>query len=123
MHAGAASKVLLAWDAGLRARLPNELAPVGPSTATSTEQLERELASVRRRGYATSTSEVVAGAAALAVPVFGSDGQVAAAINVAGPANRWSRAAIAEHVPGVLHEAHGLMTLLASTGPPSPARR
>lgn len=118
LHAGAAGKVLIAWDAERVARLPQRLPQVTPSTIGTRAELERELASIRRLGYATSTSEVVSGASSLAVPVFGSNGSVAAAINIAGPATRWSPPEIARQVPHVLEEAHRLMELLASSGPP-----
>lgn len=118
LHAGAAGKVLVAWDAALRARVPAILAAAGPSAPTSPERLEQELALVRRRGYATSAGEVVAGAAALAVPVFADGGRVAGAINVAGPANRWTRKQIARHVSDVLEEARALTALLAGSKPP-----
>jgi DNA-binding IclR family transcriptional regulator len=118
LYAGAAGKVLLAWDDDPLARVPAELAQVGPSTIASRSELERELAAVRRRGYATSAGEVVAGATSLAVPVFGNNGTVTAAINVAGPTSRFSRAKIAKLAPTVLAEAQRLMELLASSGPP-----
>jgi DNA-binding IclR family transcriptional regulator len=118
LYAGAAGKVLIAWDQERLARLPDRLPLVGPSTIGSLEELETELAGVRRRGYATSTSEVVSGASSLAVPIFDSSGVVVAAINVAGPATRWNRTKILKHVPVVLSEAQRLMQLLASSGPP-----
>jgi DNA-binding IclR family transcriptional regulator len=122
LYAGAAGKVLIAWDEERLSRLPALLPAVGPGTIRSHEELEAELAAVRRRGYATSTSEVVPGAASLAVPVFDSNGAVAAAINVAGPATRWNKSKIASSVPKVLEEAQRLMELLASSGPPARGR-
>jgi DNA-binding IclR family transcriptional regulator len=118
LYAGAAGKVLLAWDEDPLARVPQDLSQVGPSTIVSRTELERELAAVRRRGYATSVGEVVAGATSLAVPVFGNNGTVTAAINVAGPTSRLSRAKIAMLAPTALAEAKRLMELLASSGPP-----
>src|SRR5665213_3877818 len=52
LYAGAAGKVLLAWDEDPLARVPQELSRVGPSTIESRAELARELAAVRRRGYA-----------------------------------------------------------------------
>ena len=118
LYAGAAGKVLIAWDEALVARLPARLARLAPSTIGSLSELQSELEVIRRRGYATSTSEVVPGAASLAVPVFDSNGVVVAAINVAGPATRWTRSKIAKQAPTALAEAQRLMELLASSGPP-----
>ena len=123
LHAGAAGKVLIAWDDERVSRLPTLLPSVGPSSIGSLEELKAELAVVRRRGYATSNSEVVPGAASLAVPVFDSSGTVVAAINVAGPVTRWTRSKMAKQAPFVLGEAQRLMQLLASSGPPVQAAR
>jgi hypothetical protein len=83
-------------------------------------RLERELAAARRDGYAVSTGEIVPGASALAVPIFGPDGSVIAALGVAGPSQRWTEAAMAAHTPDVLDEAGQLMQLLASAHPAAP---
>ena len=72
-------------------RLRRGSASVGPATITDPGALERELERIRERGYAESESEVVPGAASLAVPVFGGTGDVLAAVNVAGPSMRWNR--------------------------------
>ena len=121
LYAGAAGKVLIAWGDQHLARLPAELPSVGPSSIGTRAELETELAAVRRRGYATSTSEVVPGAASLAAPVFDSSGTVVAAINVAGPATRWTRSKITATAPKMLAEAQRLMQLIASSGPPAKA--
>jgi IclR family KDG regulon transcriptional repressor len=118
LYAGAAGKALIAWDAERIARLPAELPGVGPATIGSLAELERELAEIRAQGYATSMSEVVAGAGSLAVPLFGNANTVVAAINVTGPDTRWNADKIALHAPGVLDEARRLMKTLASAGPP-----
>lgn len=118
LYAGAAGKAILAWLPDALESVRQRLTAVGPATITDADELAAELARIRKRGYATSEAEVVPGAASLAVPVFGSNGTVIAAINVAGPANRWNRAKIAKHRDAVLAEADALMTTLASSGPP-----
>ncbi|HWX08881.1 MAG TPA: IclR family transcriptional regulator [Gaiellaceae bacterium] len=119
LFAGAAGKVLIAWNEELVARLPARLPRIGPNTIATRAELATELADVRARGYATSVNEVVVGASSLAVPVFDSGGSVAAAINIAGPSERWNAAKIATHSPAVLAEAQRLMQLLASSGAPA----
>ncbi len=92
LHAGASSKAMLAFlradevaayveEAGL-VRLTDE-------TITSVKALHEELATIRTRGYATSTGERMSGAASVAAPVFGHDGKVAAAMSVSGPLERF----------------------------------
>lgn len=118
LFAGAAGKVLIAWDDELVERLPARLPRVGPNTIATRSELEADLAEVRARGYATSVNEVVVGASALAVPLFDGGGAVIAAINIAGPADRWSPDKLEQLAPAVLNEAQRLMQLLASSGPP-----
>jgi DNA-binding IclR family transcriptional regulator len=118
LYAGAAGKTMLAWLPGALESVRARLAPLGPGTITDPGALDAELERIRKRGYAVSEAEVVAGAASLAVPIFGSSGSVIAAINVAGPATRWNRSKIAKHRDEVRDEAAALMESIASSGPP-----
>jgi len=120
LFAGAAGKALIAWDEDRVERLPAHLPRVGPNTIATRADLEICVAEVRERGYATSVNEVVVGASSLAVPIFDSGGVVVAAINIAGPAERWSTDKMENLAPAVLSEAQRLMQLLASSGPPAP---
>ena len=58
------------------------------NTITSRQLLKSELAAIRKSGLSTTVSERVAGASALAVPVFGPDGALIAGITLAGPSDR-----------------------------------
>jgi len=92
LHAGAGGKVLIAFlpadrRAALLRRLP--LTRFTPHTTTSRARLERDLATIRRQGYASTVGERFAGAASVAAPVFGADGSLIAAVNVFGPAHRF----------------------------------
>jgi DNA-binding IclR family transcriptional regulator len=69
---GSGGRVLLAW------------AP----DATRFELPERDLATVRRRGFAASVGEREAGVASVSAPVFGGPDSVVAAISVSGPIDR-----------------------------------
>lgn len=119
LFAGATGKVLIAWHEELVAQLPAKLPRVGPSTISTRAELEAELAKVREQGYAMSVNEVVVGASSLSVPVFDAGGSVAAAINVAGPSERWTTDRMKKLLPKVLDESQRLMQLLASSGPPA----
>jgi DNA-binding IclR family transcriptional regulator len=103
-HATSTGKVLLAaleLDA-LSAYLAVPLAPLTPRTISDPRALERELARVRERGYATGIEELEPGFMAVAVPVRARDGQVVAALGIGGPRVRLDPerlAAIARTLP------------------------
>lgn len=62
-----------------------ELRKYAEGTGVDPGHLEAELAATRKRGYATSTSELIDGAVAVAVPFFDRNGLVAGSIGVFGP--------------------------------------
>jgi DNA-binding IclR family transcriptional regulator len=92
LHAGGSSKAFLAWvpDFELEAYLQRHpLGAVTEKTITDPAKLRKELATIRKRGYATSRGERQTGAASVAAPIFDHDGHVVAVISVAGPALRF----------------------------------
>ncbi len=89
LHAGATGKVLLAQmpvPELLRLLESMKLEKVLPNTITDRDTLLKELEEVRRKGYAVSRSELVSGAASVAVPIHNYSQPVA--ICVLGPENR-----------------------------------
>ena len=96
-HATSTGKVLLAQleEADLEGFLLVPLVPLTARTITRARALERELARVRERGYATSNEELEPGFVAVGVPVRGADGRVVAAISVGGPRSRLRSAGVA----------------------------
>jgi DNA-binding IclR family transcriptional regulator len=86
VHASALGKVLLAY--GTLELDPDSLEPVTPSTITDPAALRRELASVLRNGWASTIDELEIGLTGVAVPVYGVDGHVVAALGVSGPNTR-----------------------------------
>ncbi|MEU5882470.1 IclR family transcriptional regulator [Spirillospora sp. NPDC047279] len=107
LHAGSSSKAFLAFVgddevAGYLARHPLE--PLTGKTITDEAALRKELASIRRRGYATSLGERQEGAASIAAPVFDRDGHVLATISVSGPITRF-KPRLTEHAPLLLEAA------------------
>lgn len=103
LHVGASSKVLVAFaDRGVRQSLLEDPAwPDNIERSTFSEQLE----SIRSAGYATSVEEREAGAAAVAAPIFNRSGQLAAALSVSGPANRWTLEQMREKAPIIMEAA------------------
>lgn len=88
-YAMAGGKVLLSHEGpeDVRRRYGGRLDPLTAQTITSWDALDGELAAVRERGWAANDSEATPGVAGLAVPVYGRDGQVVAALAIAAPAS------------------------------------
>jgi DNA-binding IclR family transcriptional regulator len=86
LHASAHGKVALAFGpADLLARcLSKPLKAWTPHTVCTRPALERAVAQVRSRGWATSPNQVLQGVNGLAAPVFNHGGGYAGAIAVAG---------------------------------------
>ncbi|WP_433041956.1 IclR family transcriptional regulator [Dactylosporangium sp. CS-033363] len=91
LHAGASSKAILAFlpEEQRHRYLTGPLEPVTPQTRTDPRGLRRELDEIRARGYAVSSSERQAGAAAVAAPIL-KGGEVVAAMSVCGPEARFA---------------------------------
>ncbi len=90
VHCTASGKAIAAFAADpVRIRLLElPLDRVTPHTVTDRAELEAQLDEVRRSGIARTHEELEVGLDALAAPVFGSDGEVVAALDVSGPSHR-----------------------------------
>lgn len=90
VHCTASGKVIAAFaPAAVRERLLSlPLDRVTPHTVTGRAELEAQLQEVRRTGVAHTHEELEVGLDAVAAPVFGSAGEVVAALDVSGPAHR-----------------------------------
>jgi DNA-binding IclR family transcriptional regulator len=95
LHAGAASKALLAHlsPGEIDRVVAGPLAPVGPATITDRGELLRDLEDVRRRGVARSCEESTEGGWAVASPVLDVDGQAQAVVGIIAPMARHTREA------------------------------
>jgi IclR family transcriptional regulator, acetate operon repressor len=87
VHASSTGLVALAFmpEDDARALLPATLLSVTRHTFTNRADLWRELEVTRRRGYSIGDETLEVGLVAIAAPVFNHDGQVMAAISIAGP--------------------------------------
>ena len=102
-HATAAGKVMLAFaDRPLPAP---PLHAFTPRTIVDPDALAREVERVRRRGYAEAVEEREPGLSAIAAPVFGSAGELAAIVALQGPIARFGRTELRAALPLVLAEA------------------
>ena len=93
LHSTSAGKVLLAYaeQAELDALLSKELPGPTEHTITDPAELRQELQRVREEGYAICLEEEELGYNGVGVPVRDQEGQVIAALAVAGPSYRLTR--------------------------------
>lgn len=92
MHVGSPAKVHLAHlPAAEVDRLLDAAAASGSAPAFDRARLERELADIRRRGWAESDGEIERGVGSVSVPVLDPDGRMIAGLTVAAPAFRLKR--------------------------------
>jgi len=76
--------------------------------------IERELASVRRLGYAVNRGEWRQGVSAVAVPLRDRDGQVTASLSLTLPTERFTDAALQLFVPALTRTAQAISTDLGA---------
>jgi DNA-binding IclR family transcriptional regulator len=117
LHARASCKAVLAF-------LPREqvatmfegveLAAVTPRTITDFDELTRELARVRRQGYAVDDEEFDEGVACVSAPFFDADGAPVGAFTVSTPVTRFAVRQVA--LTASVREAASIATGLLRTG-------
>lgn len=108
LYAGAGGKAMLAFlpDEAREALLDRlVLTRITRRTVRSRAKLERELAVIRRQGYAATSGERFENASAVAAPVFDATGALVAVVNVSGPSERFTRARLPELVRRVTRAA------------------
>ena len=105
---GASGRALLAWSDPS----PEQLAVLCEGLELEPMQLKKELAQVRKQGFATSRNELIKGAGGVAVPFFESSGRVAGSMGIFGPDVRMDKARIDELAQLLLREAGQLSGLL-----------
>lgn len=117
LHSVAAGKVLLASmpEREILRLVRRGLDRFTPRTLTQLEPLLEELARIRRRGYATGFGEYDPSLNAVAAPVYDARGQVAAALDVWGPAFRITPARVPELAQQVRAAAAAVSVRLGGT--------
>ncbi len=100
LHAGASSKILLAY---LSAEEQDEIIQEGlprftENTITDAIELKKELAKIRKNGYAYSDQELDEGARAISAPIMNFSGKVIAGISLVGPVQRFHEANIEKFI-------------------------
>ncbi len=91
LHAGASGKVLFAYlppaDQAQIIRTQG-LTRFTKTTITDPNRLQKELAQIRRQGYAESDGEVTEGTYGIGAPIMGRNGKIIAALSVSAPTQR-----------------------------------
>lgn len=87
LHATGIGKALLSELApdAVEALIGTALRRHTPSTRTDLRTLQRELRTVRERGYATEVEELALGRACVAAPIRDRGGRIVAALSISGP--------------------------------------
>lgn len=83
---------------------------------TNVDDYETELETTKRRGYAISLEELIAGAVAVAAPFFSGNGKAAGSIGVFGPRVRMDDARVEQLGRLLIEEADHLSKALGSRG-------
>jgi len=114
IHALAGGKAYLTGmsDGELSEWAERGLPAVTRHTITSFEELRRDVARARRRGYAISREECLVGTAGIGVPVRDGGGEVMAALELVMPVERMTREKISRVMPIVRGAAVQLGQLL-----------
>ena len=113
-HATATGKVLLAF--GHRTLPPGPLKTYTGRTITQRAALAAELAGICERGYAYNFGEREDDLHAIAAPVWGSRGELAAIIGMQGPASRFAAEAMEAGVQPLLEHTAELSVELGWSG-------
>jgi len=117
LHAGAAGKVILAFqsEAFIQRIASGPLLKLTESTLADRDALVAELARVREQGYAYSESEVTPGTCSVAAPIRNGAGEVVASLNVFTTSDRMSPERITDVLRHLLPAAHELSKGLGHT--------
>jgi DNA-binding IclR family transcriptional regulator len=102
-HATATGKVMLAFGGRTLPRGP--LPAYTRATITDPRKLDEEIARVRMQGWAVAAREREDDLNAVAAPVYGGRGELAAVLGVQGPATRFDRAALRAAIAPLLERA------------------
>ena len=91
LHSGSSSKAFLAFlpESDIERYLARPLEAVTEATITDPNDLRKELAEIRRQGFASSSGERQAAAASAAAPLLDYRGVPVAVMSVCGPAERF----------------------------------
>jgi len=108
LYAGSAGKVFLAFlPESKKDEILSRTAfdPLTPVTITEVKELNKEIAKIRKQGFAESHGEWILEASGIACPIFDRTGNVIAALTLSGPSQRFTKETVARFIPIVLRVA------------------
>ncbi len=113
-HCSADGKAMLAYlgNEAIESIAADGLAALTTKTITDVSQLIADLAQVRARGYAIDDEETEIGLRAIAAPIRDHNGDVVAAISIAGPIQRMTKKVVLAHAPKVVAAAEAISARL-----------
>ena len=116
LYAGAGGKLLLAFasETFQIEIIQRKRQKFTDQTITDPDALLKELKIIRQQGYAFSKGELVSEVAGLAAPVYDYEGQVCAALNIAGPTQRFGTERCKKMLSQLLDAAQQLSLLLGN---------
>jgi IclR family KDG regulon transcriptional repressor len=79
-----------------------------PHSITDPDTLRKDLATIRRRGYAENINEGEMGVCSVSAPIRDRTGRVAAAVSVVGPATRLNRTSLRAFAALVIETAEAI---------------
>ena len=118
LHAGASSKILMAylaeeeWDRIIR---KEGLRRYTPNTITEAKRLKAHLKEIHRRGVAFSHQEVDRDVIAIAAPIVNKLGKLVAGLSIAGPAYRINKKAIRSYTRLVIQYSQRISNQLGNS--------
>jgi DNA-binding IclR family transcriptional regulator len=112
LTAGSAGKVFLAYGSpGRTAELVAAVRSITSRTPTG-EQLERQLAAIRRVGWASSAGEREPGVGSVSAPIFEPLGALIAVVSLSGPEQRIGRITAKRYASDVVEAAREIESAL-----------
>ena len=120
LYAGSPGKVILALLSPEEIRKVIEetgLQPLTEQTTVDSVKLMQELEAIRRQGFATSIGERSEGISSISCAIKNREGHVVAAINISGPAERFTRAKALECLPALRSATLSISRELGYGGP------
>ena len=90
IHATSTGKAYIAFEQGGANRIGGSLARFTARTITAAEELEKQLAEIRRRGFAETVDELEDGFSGVGAVVRGGMGEILGALSICGPTHRMS---------------------------------
>jgi len=119
LHAGASQKALMAYlpEAAIERLLSQSLERLCERTIVDPPSLRRELARIRKVGWAGSLEETNLGVSGIAIPVLTHRDTVVCAIGIAGPSARLDDRRVSEDFPKVVAAAEEIADALGNRVP------